>query len=406
MKDENKTKEELIKELKTLREERGKGALKNTTERKQVEEKIKHLNLVLRAIRNVNQLIVREKDPEKLLKGTCENLIKTRGYYNAWIVLLDKKGKLETYAETGLGKAFLPMIELLKKGRLTACGKKALKQLEVVITEDPASACTGCPLAQGYSGRGAMTIRLEHSGKVYGLMSISIPAHLAVDQEEQSLFEEVVGDIAFALYNIEMDKERKQAQERLKKTLDATIETMSKIIEVKDPYTAGHQERVSQLAVAIAKELNLSKNKVEGIRIASLIHDVGKISVPIEILSKSTTLTDIEFALIKAHSQTGYDILKSIDFSYPVAQIILQHHEKINGTGYPNQLKGDEILLEAKIIGVADVVEAMSSHRPYRPALGIDVALKEISQNKGILYDPEIVDVCLKLYKEKGFKFK
>jgi len=206
---------------------------------------------------------------------------------------------------------------------------------------------------------------------------------------------------------------RKQAEEklresyqRLKKTIDATLDTMSKIIEAKDPYTSGHQHRVCQLAVPLARELGLSPDKIEGIRIASLIHDIGKIGVPAEILSKTTTLSNIEFSLIKEHSQIGYDILKSIDFSYPIAEIVLQHHERLNGSGYPNNLKGDKILLEAKIIGVADVVEAMSSHRPYRPALGIDAALEEISKNKGILYDPEIVDVCLKLFKEKGFKFE
>jgi len=200
--------------------------------------------------------------------------------------------------------------------------------------------------------------------------------------------------------------QRRQAEERLKKTLDATIETMSKIIEVKDPYTHGHQHRVCQLATRIAQEMKLPKDKIEGIRIASLIHDIGKIGLPAEILSKPTKLIDIEFNLIKGHSQTGYDILKSIDFSYPVANIVLQHHERLDGSGYPNNLKGDEILLEARILGVADVVEAMSSHRPYRPALGIDVALEEITQNKGILYDPEVVDTCFKLFREKGFKFE
>ncbi|HZK40402.1 MAG TPA: HD domain-containing phosphohydrolase [Atribacterota bacterium] len=207
--------------------------------------------------------------------------------------------------------------------------------------------------------------------------------------------------------------ERRQAETQLqqnyqktKRAMDATIETMSKIVEAKDPYTAGHQQRVSQLSAAIAKELNLSQDKIEGIRIASLIHDIGKISLPTEILSKPSELSDIEFSLIKEHSQIGYDILKSIDFSYPVANIVLQHHERLNGSGYPNHLKGEDILLEAKIIGVADVVEAMSSHRPYRPALGIDKALEEISQNRGILYDPEVVDACLKLFKEKGFKFE
>ena len=202
------------------------------------------------------------------------------------------------------------------------------------------------------------------------------------------------------------EEELKQSYQKLKKSLEASIKTMSRIVEVKDPYTAGHQQRVSQLTTAIAKELNLSPDKIEGIRVASLIHDIGKISVPTEILSKSTTLSDVEFSLIKEHSRIGYDILKAIDFSYPVANIVLQHHEKINGSGYPGGLKGDEILLEAKIICVADVVEAMSSHRPYRPAVGIDEALGEISKNKGILYDPKIVDVCLKLFKEKGFKFE
>jgi len=197
-----------------------------------------------------------------------------------------------------------------------------------------------------------------------------------------------------------------ESEKKVKDLLEEMILTMGKVTEAKDPYTAGHQQRVSQLATAIAKELNLSQDKVEGIRIASLIHDIGKIGLPTEILSKPTRLTDIEFSLIKEHSQIGYDILKSIDFSYPVAQIVLQHQERLNGSGYPQGLKGEDILLEAKIICVADVVEAMSSHRPYRPALGIEKALEEISQNKGILYDPEIVDVCLKLFKEKGFKFE
>ena len=213
-----------------------------------------------------------------------------------------------------------------------------------------------------------------------------------VEQKTQELKEDII--------------KRKQAEEKLKKTMNATIETMSKIIEAKDPYTAGHQRRVSQLATAIAKELHLSQDKVEGIRIASLIHDIGKIGLPTEILSKPTRLNDIEFSLIKEHPQIGYDILKSVDFSYPVAKIALQHHEKLDGSGYPNHLKGDVILFEAKIICVADVVEAMSSHRPYRPALGIEKALEEISQNKGTLYDPEAVDTCLKLFKEKGFKFE
>jgi PAS domain S-box-containing protein/putative nucleotidyltransferase with HDIG domain len=202
--------------------------------------------------------------------------------------------------------------------------------------------------------------------------------------------------------------ERKQAEQellqshnKLLKTMEDTIYTIGKIAETRDPYTAGHQKSVSQIAVFIAQEMKLPKDKIEGIRIASLVHDIGKISIPAEILNKPTKLSEIEYSLIKDHSQVGYDVLKSIDFAYPIARIVLQHHERLDGSGYPQGLKGDEIILEARIIGVADVVEAMSSHRPYRPALGIDATLEEISKNKGILYDPEVVDACIKLFKEK-----
>ncbi len=200
--------------------------------------------------------------------------------------------------------------------------------------------------------------------------------------------------------------DRKQYQQRLQEAMNATIETMSKIVDTRDPYTAGHQYRVSQLAIRIARELHLKPIQIEGIKIASLIHDIGKIGIPSEILTKPSKLSEIEFSLIKGHSQIGYDILKNIDFPYPIAQIVLQHHERINGSGYPNGLKSDDILLEAKIIGLADVVEAMSSHRPYREALGIDAALEEIIKNKGILYAPEVVDVCIRLFREKGFEFE
>jgi len=198
----------------------------------------------------------------------------------------------------------------------------------------------------------------------------------------------------------------KQGYEKLQRTMEGTINIMAKIVETRDPYTAGHQQRVSKLATSIAQEMILSQDKIEGIRITALIHDIGKMSIPAEILSKPSKLNEMEFGLIKNHSQKGYKILKTIEFPWPVAEIVLQHHEKINGSGYPGGLKGDEILLEAKIICVADVVEAMSSHRPYRPSLGIDKALEEISQNRGILYDPEVVDVCIKLFKEKSFKFE
>ena len=190
----------------------------------------------------------------------------------------------------------------------------------------------------------------------------------------------------------------------MKRGIDDTIRAMAMIVEQRDPYTAGHQERVANLSVAIAQDLNLSEEQISGIRMAGMIHDIGKMKVPAEILSKPTKLSHIEFDLIKSHAETGYRILETIAFPYPVAKIAYQHHERINGSGYPQGLKGDEILIEARILAVADVVEAMASHRPYRPALGIDAALKEIEKNRGIFYDNTIADACLRLFREKSFQ--
>ncbi|PKN50957.1 MAG: hypothetical protein CVU55_14540 [Deltaproteobacteria bacterium HGW-Deltaproteobacteria-13] len=198
--------------------------------------------------------------------------------------------------------------------------------------------------------------------------------------------------------------DRKQASERIRRVLGATVQAMAVTVEARDPYTAGHQRRVADLARAIATEMNLPLDIIEGLRMAASIHDLGKISVPAEILSKPTKLTDIEFMLIKTHSQSDYDILKDIDFPWPLAQIVYQHHERMNGSGYPRNLKGDEIIIEARIMAVADTVEAMASHRPYRAGLGIESALEEIAKNKGILYDDAVVDACLRLFREKGYQ--
>lgn len=206
--------------------------------------------------------------------------------------------------------------------------------------------------------------------------------------------------------------ERKMAEEALQKSMDnlrkllvGTIQAISTTVETRDPYTAGHQKRVSQLARTIAQEMSLHRETIEGIRVAGIIHDIGKISVPAEILSKPTRLTELEFNIIKTHSEVGYEILKGIEFPWPIAKIVLQHHERLNGSGYPYGIKDGEILLEAKILAVADVTESMISHRPYRAALGIDAALEELTINKGILYDRDVANACIALFKEKGFSF-
>jgi len=201
------------------------------------------------------------------------------------------------------------------------------------------------------------------------------------------------------------EKELKESWERLHQALEGTIQAMALTIEIRDPYTAGHQRRVSKLSCAIAQELGMSEFQVEGLRVAGDIHDIGKIYVPAEILSKPGHITAIEYGIIKTHPQVGYDILKTIKFPWPVAQIVLQHHERLDGSGYPLGLVGDLILKEARILTVADIVEAMSSHRPYRPAQGIDKALAEVVENKGRFYDTEAVDACVRLFGEDRFHF-
>mgnify|MGYP006286223595 CR=1 FL=1 len=192
----------------------------------------------------------------------------------------------------------------------------------------------------------------------------------------------------------------------LKRAMENTINTMAKIVETRDAYTAGHQLRVSQLAVGIASRLHMDQKQIETIKMASLLHDIGKISIPTEILNKPGALMEMEFRLIQDHPQKGYEILKDIDLPWPIAEIILQHHERLDGSGYPLGLKNKQIRFEAKIIAVADVVEAMSSHRPYRPALGIETALQEIKKNRGRLYDNDVVDACIDLFHHRQFRFQ
>ena len=201
------------------------------------------------------------------------------------------------------------------------------------------------------------------------------------------------------------EKELRESWEKLNEALKGTIQAMALTIEIRDPYTAGHQRRVSKLSCAIAQDLAMSEFQVEGLRVAGDIHDIGKIYVPAEILSKPGQITAIEYGIIKTHPQVGYDILKTIKFPWPVAQIVLQHHERLDGSGYPLGLVGDLIFKEARILTVADIVEAMSSHRPYRPAQGIEKALAEVVQNKGRFYDVEAVDACVKLFQESRFQF-
>jgi PAS domain S-box-containing protein len=205
---------------------------------------------------------------------------------------------------------------------------------------------------------------------------------------------------------VQAEKELRRSLQKLRRTFEGTITALATVVENRDPYVAGHHQRVARLACAMAEEMGLPEEQIEGVHVAGTVHDLGKISMPAEILSKPGQLRDIEFAIVKTHPQVGCDLLKRIELPWPVAQILLQHHERLDGSGYPKGLAGRSILLEARILAVADVVEAMSHRRSYRSALGLDKALEEILRNKGVLYDPRGVDACLRLFTEKGFTFE
>ena len=197
-----------------------------------------------------------------------------------------------------------------------------------------------------------------------------------------------------------------ESEKRLKENLLESVSALAAMVDLRDPYTAGHQRRVAHLAEAIANELGLPEEQIEGLVLAAVVHDVGKISIPTEILSKPGTLNEAEFSLIKRHPESGYEILKEIDFPWPMATIVRQHHGRIDGSGYPNGLSGEEIVYEARILAIADVIEAMASHRPYRPGFGIEKALLEIENNSGRLFDKVVVDVVMRLFREKGYEYE
>ena len=235
-------------------------------------------------------------------------------------------------------------------------------------------------------------------GKVSVDKEADIICLVATDLTEVKQIEEIVAAKKMALAAL-------QASHQLQESLEESIKAIANTVESRDEYTAGHMRRVGQLAPAIARELGLSEDTIHGIELASTIHDVGKISIPVEILTKPAKLSKLEYLLIQTHAEAGYDIVKNIKFPWPIALTILQHHERMDGSGYPQGLKGEEISFESRIIAVADVIEAMVSRRPYRSELGIDAALAEIRQGRGTLYDPAVVDACVRLFEEKSFSF-
>ncbi|MFW6124238.1 MAG: HD domain-containing phosphohydrolase [Acidobacteriota bacterium] len=417
--DESRTKEQLIEELEILRE-REKDREKIRMEQSRTNLELRRAKRALKTLSFCHKAMVGSLNKEDLLQDICRIIVEEGGYTMAWVGLAvdDEKKSIKLLAKSGNTDGYFENINMnWSNGQGVHCPEgTAIRTGKPFVVKDILSNPNnmfwrGEALKQGFSS--VVSLPLISNGHPFGALSIYSSETHIFNNEEVDLLKRLADNLVFGVVAIHTHKklnwaegEAKRSLNKLRKAFSAIIQVLEKTVEIRDPYTAGHQRRVADLAQNIAREMDLSSDRIDGIKITGIIHDIGKIHVPAEILSKPRALTSIEFNLIKTHPQVGADILKAIEFPWPVDKIVLQHHERMDGSGYPNGLSKRDILLEARILGVADVVEAMASHRPYRPALGIDKALKEISDNRGILYDKDVVDICLKLFREKKYRFE
>ena len=414
-----KNKKQLVEEVVELRQKETE-LQKVKRKHEKMEKELLRVNRALETISASHEVLVRASNKAELLSEICRVVVQVGGYSLGWVGIAshDRKKTVRVVAHAGDTERYLEKIKVTyaddkysqyPAGIAVRTGKQCL--VKNIVTDPNFLSWRGEALKHGFTS--TIALPLIQNCKPFGALSIYSKERDAFNIKEVELLHELADNLVYgivALHNrIERNRAEKEVKNnvvKLRQALGAIIKVLESTVEIKDPYTAGHQRRVADLARRIAKDLGLSPDRIDGIRIAGIIHDVGKMHVPSEILSKPDRLSEIEFSLIKTHPQVGFDILKEIEFPWPVADIVLQHHERMDGSGYPNKLSNENILLEARILAVADVVEAMTSHRPYRPALGIQRALEEISTNRGILYDPEVVDVCLKLFKEGKYKFQ
>ncbi len=386
------------------------GAFRDATERRASELSLRRANRALQTLSAGNLALVRAASEDELLKTITSVIVEQGGYVQAGVHYAEdgQESSLTSKAWSGdegdhfcpeyLGLADseqgqLPIAKAIRSGKTQICHDIAL---------DPAfQPFKDRAVELGYVAN--IALPLSDGKRTFGGLCIYASEASAFDDEEIHLLEELANDLAYGIVTMRIRKEHEQHAMILQQSLEQSIQTIADTVEARDPYTAGHQRRVAELAAAIAQEMGLPEEQVHGIHLAGTVHDLGKIHTPMEILTKPGKLSDIEYQLVQTHPQDGYDILKDVPFPWPIAEIVLQHHERLDGSGYPQGLKDGEILLESKIMAVADVVEAMSSHRPYRAGIGIEMALAEIERGRGTQYDPTAVDACIRLFRERGY---
>jgi putative nucleotidyltransferase with HDIG domain len=384
----------------------------DTTEPGNSTRALERLNRTLRTVSAGNEMLVRVTSEAELLTGMCQVVV-DGGYPTAWIGFAehDAARTVRPVAWAGSAGANIQFARCTwadgehghgPTGTAIRTGERQV--IQNIVTSSCSQPWREAALARGLASAAAFPLRGPDG--VFGAFCVYAINTETFDEQELKLLAELSNDLAFGIMAQRDHLAMLESAQRLQRALKATVQALANTVEQRDPYTAGHQRNVAELAAAIAREMGLQEDDVTGIYLAGMIHDIGKIQAPAEILSKPGRLSRIEYQLLQEHAQIGSDIVRTVDFPWPISTMIQQHHERLDGSGYPNGLKVDEIIPGARILAVADVVEAMTARRPYRDALGLDVALHEIEQGSGRLYDAVAVDICVRLFNEHRFRFK
>ncbi len=384
----------------------------NIHERKRTEARLSRMVAVRSAALRAQGDFLVAATEEEIFRDVCENLVRARDYALVWIgvPLRDSEHTIKPIAWAGVHGSYVEQLHVswgddeLGRGPSGTAVRTARTQIMRDMANSPAFA-PWANLAESHALQASTAVPVIGRDGVLAVLCVYSTAVDSFDEEEVNLLQEFTGNIAAAIETLRTEQDNKRISEALGRSALTAVKAISKTVEMRDPYTAGHQERVSTLATAIAARLGWTAERIEGVRLGAIIHDIGKIYVPAEILSRPGRLSVNEMAIVKAHPTVGGEILDGVEFPWPIRDMVEQHHERLDGSGYPKGLKGDAIIEEAKVLAVADVVEAISSHRPYRPALGIEAGLAEIERGRGTFYDPAIADACIALFRQDGFQW-
>jgi HD-GYP domain-containing protein (c-di-GMP phosphodiesterase class II) len=383
------------------------GFIDDITERDRMEEELKEQVRELQVLRGMD-LTLREASTEaELLRGYCRILVESGAFDTAWVGYADESAEenLVAVATFGDGVGLLKLVDSWAGVAYEeAASRKAIRSGQVQVVENiseqaAANAWQLRLLKYGYCS--AISVPFEMEGGARACLNAYKKCRPHSAEFEMRLVEQVAAQLGFGITALRTARAKDRFQEQLRTSLEQTIQVISETIDTRDPYTAGHQLRVADICSKIATHMGLSSERARGLRLAATIHDCGKIAMPSELLAKPSRLTPAEYSLLKEHAQRGFDIVKKIKFPWPIAEMILQHQERMDGSGYPRRLRGEQILLESRILAVADVIDSMSNHRPYRPALGLDAAVNEILKGRGTSYDGDVADAALCLFADQ-----